>query len=475
MKVAFNKIKITPKGMIGKPMAGYSRPDYCKGILDDVYAYGVLIEDIVLGNIKKRLLLISLDLLKIPLVISDYIKEKIKDDFYSLGSGQILIHATHTHSAPDITGEFYWPGTFISVIKGIMFGANKSDRYIIWMTMQIVKMVKDLFKDLKPCKMAWTKEKFNPDIVINRRYPKQKPMPDLGVITFRGLDDNNLIGFIINYACHPTSLSYANNQLSADYPGRVIEKIDELSKNQVKSVYFNGAAGDLNPITTCGTNYEYLEVNRTPVYKQMGTIKHTKRIGYKIAEKAFKLANGIPDKEYFDNMEFTSYTKTFWVPMKDHKYFSIPWFQNKIVYLLKKYIVLPVAMSHDEDPNFPGLAIKHRGNKVKIYTMIQYIKIKAYSKSKDDMKEFSILTTPGELFQDLAKILLKRSPTGEKDSFIFQCSNDWIAYLFSLKEYMAQGGYEPMASFGPLCGDQVSVEMLKLFNEIKKDITFGHS
>ena len=61
--------------MVGKAMAGYSRPDPCKGILDDVYAHGVMIEDIELGNIKKKLLLISLDMLKVPLVVSDYIKE----------------------------------------------------------------------------------------------------------------------------------------------------------------------------------------------------------------------------------------------------------------------------------------------------------------------------------------------------------------------------------------------------------------
>ena len=116
MKVAFSKITITPKDMVGKAMAGYSRPDPCLGILDDVYAHGVLIEDITLGNIKKRLLLISLDLLKIPLIVSDYIKEKIKDEFFSLGPGQILVHATHTHSAPDLTGEFHWPGSALNVI-----------------------------------------------------------------------------------------------------------------------------------------------------------------------------------------------------------------------------------------------------------------------------------------------------------------------------------------------------------------------
>jgi len=475
MKVAFSKIKITPKGMIGKPMAGYSRPDYCKGILDDIYAYGVLIEDIVLGNIKKKLLLISLDLLKIPLVVSDYIKEKIKDDFYSLGPGQILIHATHTHSAPDITGEFYWPGSVVNVVKGIMFGANRNDRYIVWMTRQIVKMVGDLFNNLKPCKMAWTKEKFNPDIVINRRHPTQKPMPDLGVITFKGLEENKLIGFIINYSCHPTSLSFANNKLSADYPGRVVHRINELSNDEVNVIFFTGPAGDLNPITTCGTNYKYLDKNRTPVYRQMGVYEHTKKVGYTIADEAYKLAQSIPEDNYFEDMEFESYLKTIWVPMKDHKYFSKTWFVNKLLYVLKKYLVLKVALAHDEDPNFPGLAIKHRGNKINGYTVLQYIKIKASSKSKEKKKEFSILTVPGELFISIGEILKKKSPTGEDDTFIFQNSNDWIAYLFPLKEYVEQGGYEPIASFAPLCGDYVTKEMLKLFKEAKEKITFSHS
>jgi hypothetical protein len=473
MRVAFNRIKITPKEYIGKAMAGYSRPDPCLGKLDDVYAYGVLIEDIVLGNIKKRLLLISLDLLKVPLVVSDYIKEKIQEEFLSLGPGQILIHATHTHSAPDITGEFYWPGGILNVVKGIMFGANRNDRYIVWMTKQIVKMVSELFNDLKPCKIAWTKEKFNPDIVINRRHPTKKPTPDLGVITFKGLKDNKLIGFIINYACHPTSLSFANNKLSADYPGRVIHRINELTDNKIKAAYFNGPAGDLNPITTCGTYYEYLDVNRKLIYNQMGNFEHTTKIGYIIAEEALKLAKSIPDNQYFENLEFTSYLKTIWIPMKDAKYFSPNWFQNKLVFLLKKYLILPVAMAHEEDPNFPGLAIKHRGQKINGYTLLHILKIKAYSKNSS--KELTILTVPGELFEKIGDFLKKKSPTGENNTFIFQNSHDWIAYLFPLKEYIKQGGYEPMASFAPLCGYYVTKEMLNLFDEINSNILFSHS
>ncbi|MHA1342570.1 MAG: hypothetical protein ACTSQG_01170, partial [Promethearchaeota archaeon] len=174
-------------------------------------------------------------------------------------------------------------------------------------------------------------------------------------------------------------------------------------------------------------------------------------------------------------IEFASYMKTIWIPMKDYKYFSKTWFGNKIIYLLKKYLVLKVALVHDEDPNFPGLAIKHRGNKINGYTVLQYIEITAYKKSKEDGKKFSIISVPGELFFKLAQILKKWSPTGEKNTFIFQNSNDWIAYLFPLREYIEQGGYEPIASFGPLCGDYVTREMLKLFREIKEKITYSHS
>jgi hypothetical protein len=220
MNVAFSKIKITPKDYIGKPMAGYARKDPCLGKLDDIHAYGVLITQ---NNKNKNLLLISVDVLKLPLSIVEYIKKKLISKFKPLKSDRIVIHATHTHSSFDLTGEFYYPGGIMAFIKGVMFADNKNDDFIVWMTDRIVRMVAKLFEDLEPCKIAWEKEKFNPDVVLNRRWPTRKVLPDLGIISFKKLEENNLIGFIINYACHPTTLSFQNNKLSADFPGRVIE------------------------------------------------------------------------------------------------------------------------------------------------------------------------------------------------------------------------------------------------------------
>ena len=299
MKVAFDKIKITPKNYIGMPMAGYARPDPCLGKLDDIFAYGILLEASNIDKTNKYLLLITLDLLKVPISIANYIKLKINKIFDFLKPEYILIHCTHTHSAPDLTGEFHFPGGLFDSIKGIMFGINRNDKYIVYFVDKVIKMIQKLFDKLIPCKMAWMKKPYNPNIVINRRDPSRRSIPELGVITFRRTENNEMIGFVINYACHPTTLPGENNKMSAEYPGRIINAIKELTNNAIEVAYFNGSSADLNPITTCGTDYDKLETTgkegRKKVYDQTGTYNDTIRIGNIIAQEALKLALSIKD------------------------------------------------------------------------------------------------------------------------------------------------------------------------------------
>jgi len=465
MKVAFGKIKITPKDYIGKPMAGYARKDPCLGKLDDIYAYEVLITSEERELERDQLLLISLDLLKIPISICNYIKRKIKEKFQFLDPKRILIHCTHTHSAPDLTGEFYWPGSLLNVMKGIMFGRNRSDIYIVWFVQQIIKMVEILFGNLILCKMAYLKEKFNPDIVINRRHPSRKTQPELGVISFINLENNQIIGFIVNYSCHPTTLSIKNNKLSADYPGRIIERISQLTNNSIEVVFFNGAAGDINPITTCGTDYENLELNTTQIYDQLGTYTHTKKIGYLIAEKALSMVESIPKNAYSNELEFQFYLKYLWIPMKDFNYFSKTWFRNKLMYWIKKYLLLKVAKITLKGSTFPAFTLKRIKLKLHAKTVIQFTELNM--KSESISKSLNFITVPGELFEDYGNLLLNESPKGSDHSFIFQNSNDWISYLFPSKDYIEEGGYEPLVSFSPVCGYFIEKKMLELFKEIR--------
>ena len=81
MRVAFSSIKITPKNYVGMPLAGYIRQTACIDKLDNIKANGVLIEESGTSYDRKHILLISLDLLKIPLTLVNYIKKKISDKY----------------------------------------------------------------------------------------------------------------------------------------------------------------------------------------------------------------------------------------------------------------------------------------------------------------------------------------------------------------------------------------------------------
>ncbi|MFX0019106.1 MAG: hypothetical protein ACFFAK_00650 [Promethearchaeota archaeon] len=463
MKVAFSRVDITPKEFIGKSMAGYTRKDRCLGKLDDIHAYGVLIGNDSLN--KEYLLLISIDTLKIPLSIGNYCKNKIITAFPVLKLHNVIIHATHTHSSLDLTGEFYWPGGFFKIVKGIMFGMNRNDKFIIWLSYKIVNMVKNLFNSLESCKIALKSKTFNSNIVINRRHPERKVQPNLMILVFKNLQTNQLKGILINYACHPTTLSFKNNKLSADYPGRIIYRISELSNHIISTIYFNGPSGDLNPITTCGIDFEKLSQDKSLIYDQLGDYNDTIRIGNSIAEEALKLAKNIPESDFFDDIKFQVFKRKFLVPMKDYKYFTKTWFINKLYFSIKKYFILKFSKGNIQNANFPIFLLRRRRLKLFCESLVQFIKLKA--QSEINSVEFGIMTIPGELFEDIGKNLIKVSPTKD-NTLIFQNSQDWIGYLFPIKEYIQEGGYEPVPSFSPLCGYYVLKEMKNLLHNFGK-------
>ncbi|GAG17455.1 unnamed protein product, partial [marine sediment metagenome] len=253
----------------------------------------------------------------------------------------------------------------------------------------------------------------------------------LGVIAFKKLEDNKIIGIIINYSCHPTTLSYKNDKLSADFPGRVISIIDDLTSGSIKAIYFNGPSGDLNPITTSGTNLEKIEKDKTISYDQLGTYKHTKKIGYSIGEEALKVAKSIPKEDYSTLTEVVINTKRFLIPQKDAKYYSKVWFSNKVKWVLKKYFLFKIAKFDYRFVNFPFFTVERKNLKNYGKTVIHFIKFTANSGNT-----FGIITIPGELFEDIGKNLISYAPTKKENTLIFQNTQDWIGYLFPLEMYI---------------------------------------
>ncbi|MBY9017840.1 MAG: hypothetical protein KGD66_03310 [Candidatus Lokiarchaeota archaeon] len=458
MKVAFGKKTITPLNFLGMSLAGYTRKKPCLGKLDDIHVHGILIEE----N-QDYLLMLSFDTLKLPLAIVEYMKNKIISVFPSIKSEKILIHATHTHASFDLTGEFHWPGGAFNLLRGIMFGSNRNDLYIVWLANRVIQLFEKLSKQLEPCRIAWKKKQWNPDIVINRRHPTRQSKPELGVIVFKYVSKDEIIGLLTNYSCHPTTLSYKNFKLSADFPGKYVERIEQITDKKTQAIYFNGPSGDLNPITTSGIDYKALEEEKSLIYDQLGTYEDTKKIGYIIAEEALKLARSIDDEEFSDSIKINAEMHEFWIPMKDAKYFNKIWFSNKLYYCIKKLFLLKIARLQLLNANFPFFSLNKKGRKIKCKTIVQRFQIS--TDAKNTSNKIDLITVPGELFEDLGNKILEESSLGRENTFIFQNSQDWIAYLFTIKEYINFGGYEPFPTFSPFSGEIVLNEVLKFFQE----------
>ncbi len=262
--------------------------------------------------------------------------------------------------------------------------------------------------------------------------------------------------------CHPTTLSYKNNRLSADFPGRVISKIDDLTSGSIKAIYFNGPSGDLNPITTSGTNMDKIDKDKALSYDQLGSYKHTKKIGSTIGEEALKIAKSIPKDDYSTFTEVEIYTKTLLIPQKDAKYYSKVWFSNKVKWLLKKYFLFKIAKFDFKFVNFPFFTVERKNLKNYGKTAVNFIKFIA-----GEGNTFGIITIPGELFEEIGKTLISHAPTRMENTLIFQNTQDWIGYLFPLEMYIKEGGYEPFMCFSPLCGAFIENCTKKFLKEIK--------
>lgn len=493
MRVAFGKTVLTPPeflgGIVGRPMAGYTPVTRIKEKYDDIQAHAILIETTILGNIKKYLLLISMDVLLVPLLLSEYIKEKIQDNF-NIHPNQVLIHGTHTHKSVDIQGTFSRGGLWFGVVKSIIVGSGKADdKYKIWMARQIVRMVDDMITRLQPAKFAWKKIIPEEPLTVNRRKGGISNQP-LSVLAFKQQKTGELLGILMSMGAHPTTIASRTPRLSAEWPGRAMNIVEQDTEGKVQAIFFNGPCGDISAYYGAG-GFRHIRKNANGQLRRKGLYTFTKHYGNLIGRKALKMAQEIPDNAYHEELRINSYMRTFWVPMKDYKRHwvgggfnkTLIRFNNRAVFIIKKHLLIPLAliMSDAHEPNFPGIALKFNRQKnklwtdINVYTQVQYITIDAFKNALEPTPSatLALVGVPGEPFEDVAKRIYDMTPTKFENTIIFENSNDWISYFFLLRDYVIHHDYIQLESFFPLAGFHVMWNYKLLLEEIKERIIAG--
>ena len=252
-KAGFYASDITPPA--GIHLAGFAlRRQGCLGVLDRLYARALCLDD---GH--RRCLLISCDVLGFDAHDAEAIRAALSRKT-GIPVSHILLAATHTHSGPAIMRT-----------HGI---GERDPEFCKWLFARILETGHQASRRLFRATLELHRGTIR--IGINRRgsIPPGSihPVPDpdgpyddiLALLHVKPRNRNSTPIVAFHCACHPTVLGETNRHISADFPGQVI---GQLRKAGFNSLFFNGAAGNINPRAT--GSYREVEATGKAVARQI--------------------------------------------------------------------------------------------------------------------------------------------------------------------------------------------------------------
>ena len=158
----------------------------------------------------------------------------------------IIVASTHTHSAPNLSGEVGWGDPDMPYYEGIFLPA-------------VLQAAKDAAASLAPAELSVgvTESK----VGINRREQRpdgsialgQNPWgcydPNMTFIAVRNAETKAGILNLIHYGCHGTACG-CNHEITRDWSGIMIDRVEQ--ETGTLTAYWNGPQGDVGPRLTNG-------------------------------------------------------------------------------------------------------------------------------------------------------------------------------------------------------------------------------
>lgn len=219
---------------------------------------------LVFADDQTRVAIVSADFLGFPSVLGNKVRAKVK----GIPPENILIGATHTHSAPDCYGFPDGKGGFAIDLK-----------YIESVCDRMAEAINEAVGKLQPARLKIATGEAKGKIAYNY-YAPQLYDPRCSVIQAVGTDGRPF-ATLVNYAIHPEVLGSRAGILSPDLIGPLCERIE--AKAGGTAIFMNGAQGGM--VTAD---------NRGPEGKDLRTWEECERIGTLLADEALRLVDSAP-------------------------------------------------------------------------------------------------------------------------------------------------------------------------------------
>lgn len=219
MKVGLSACVITPEPGENLLLGGYAARNHAaEGVHDDLFAKAICFAE---GEL--RAILISIDVVA---VMPEQF-EKIRAEITArCGIVNVIVCATHDHSAPDTMGE---PG-------------KHNAAWCARMMESAVRAAEEAIADLAPAKLYGGFDHV-PEVAKNRR-GEETVDDELFALRIEG-EDGRTRGILINYACHCTVLDANNYHITADYPGYLYQQLSAANDGAIV-LFTNASCGNIN-------------------------------------------------------------------------------------------------------------------------------------------------------------------------------------------------------------------------------------
>jgi hypothetical protein len=328
----------------------------------------------VLENNGTRVAFVGIDNLGWPAALGDKSRALVN----GIPAENILIGATHTHSAPDAYG---FPNE-----KGEI---NADMGYLDWCVPQVADAINEAVASLEPADLKTAVGEAKGKIAYNYYAPALYD-PRCGVIqavASSGKNQGKVIATLVNYAVHPEVIGNSREITSPDLCGPLYDRIESQAGGI--AIFMNGAQGGM--VTADNRRADGGEAN---------DYEECIRIGNLLADQALEIISGAPTQtdpfihNTFQQVEFSvdSPTLQFILNNSPHQY--------KVV---------------------SGNVVSTQMNLVTVGSA-------------------QILTIPGEALPNIGFYLKRKMKTDQ--AFLFGLTNDAFGYILSKEDFDSFKRYE---------------------------------
>jgi neutral ceramidase len=237
----WSKANITP----AKPMptAGYGKREGkpYETIHDSIYARAIYLQQ---GQTQAAI--VSCDLLIIPPELTLVLKQLMPS--IGLNFSQVYIGATHSHNSIGGWGKRY---------IGELFAGKYDSLMVQELARKIVQAVNIAKGKARPMQLSYASTA-KPELIKNRTVGDQGTEdPFLRMIYLQGLEPGAPKAILASFAAHATTLSDSVMRLSRDYPGQLIDGLEQHFGFD-QAMYLAGAVGSMGPEEEGKTDWDQL-------------------------------------------------------------------------------------------------------------------------------------------------------------------------------------------------------------------------